>query len=47
MRQTKLECLSPVVYQGITSGLYYKSVLIVINNQNDSGLYYKTCNLQS
>ncbi len=26
----------------VTSGLYYKSFMIIIYNRNDIGLYYKT-----
>ncbi len=32
---------SPVTFRA-TSGLYYKSFMIIISDRNDSGKYYKT-----
>jgi hypothetical protein len=31
-----------LLFVGKASGLYYKQVMIVIYDRNDSGLYYKT-----
>ncbi len=51
MTSSKLTCLSlsyflirrkATTVQILTSGLYYKSFTIVIDDCNDSGQYYKT-----